>query len=423
MKKFFFYLMSVAIIGLSMSACTKQTPDPEPEPEPTPPKVKQESLSVTPVGQTDLTLALTVSKDWTDSTWTIAAEETYDWIDVTPKTGKGNATLTFNVTANKADKERLAAFNVTAGKFKTYEILISQAKMEYNVNTTDLEFLKAVVEGKMLGESTPVIDNWYQVDAGAFPGINMIDKDGKLYIEKLDGAPLTDLPAKMHLPELTHIYVTDAVGLNGKRLPTDWDTPKLVFINLKNNKLTGPIPKGLAASPALVEMYCDGCDFFGALPHDWASKTLKVVILANYGTPKEVGEPEKTTDNPGLGYLIPATLDVVLNNYDATGNLDNSPMFWHDKTQFKIGGIKEHNWIGFEKGWGQIRYEKYDSAAVAGDLTTWSDHRLLYDDWAWYFSNVGYPDRNGGVPRIMKEWNQADADAYTAQCEAAAKGN
>ena len=233
MKKFFFYLMSVAIIGLSMSACTKQTPDPEPEP--TPPKVKQESLSATPVGQTDLTLALTVAKDWTDSTWTIAAEETYDWIDVTPKTGKGNATLTFNVTANKADKERLAAFNVTAGKFKTYEILISQAKMEYNVNATDLEFLKAVVEGKMLGESTPVIDNWYQVDAGAFPGINMIDKDGKLYIEKLDGAPLTDLPAKMHLPELTHIFVTDAVGLNGKRLPTDWDTPKLVFINLKNH--------------------------------------------------------------------------------------------------------------------------------------------------------------------------------------------
>jgi hypothetical protein len=421
MKKSSFSLLAVAMFCMCMSACEKQNPEPKPQQKA--PEVKQEYLNANPEGQADLTYAVSIVKDWTDSTWSIAAEEKYDWIEVSPKNAKGNATVTFTVTANQTDKERSAIFDVTAGEYKTCEIMISQAKMESNVSEDDLDFLKAIVEGKMLGESTPSIDNWYEVDPGAFPGINMVDKDGKLYIEKLDGAPLTDFPVKMHLSELTDIMVTDDVALVGKRLPVDWDTPKLVFIDLKNDKLTGPVPDGLAASPALVEIYCDGCNFFGALPHDWSSKTLKVVLFANYGTPKDAADPTITEDNPGLGYIIPASLDVLLNNYDASGNLDNSPMHWHDKTQFKIGGVKEQTWLGFEKGWGQVRYEKYDADAVSGDLATWSDHRLLYDDWAWYFSNIGYPERAGGVPKVMLEWDQTAADAYTAKCEAAAKSN
>jgi hypothetical protein len=419
MKKLFFTLMAVAAFGVCFSACKKE-PAPEPEPEPTAPKLVSEYLTSTPEGQTDLTYIVKVAKDWYDSTWTIAGEETYDWISVSPNGAKGNGTVTFTVSSNQTDKERSAIFDVKEHGFKAIEIMISQPKMESNVADNDLQFLKAVVEGKLLGESTPTIDNWYSVDAGAFPGINLIDKDGKLYVEKIDGAPLNGFPSVMHLSECTDIYVTDQAGLAGKRLPTDWDTPKVAFIDLKNDHLTGPIPAGLAADPSLVELYCDGNNFFGALPHNWASKTLKVIILANYGTPKDSTSLGITEDNPGLGYLVPASLDVILNNYDASGNLDNNPMHWHDKTQFKLGGVKELHWLGFEKGWGQVRYEKYDAAAVKGDTATWSDHRLLLDDWAWYFSNSGYTDRCPAIPWKMLDWDQTAADAYTAKCEAAA---
>jgi hypothetical protein len=87
----------------------------------------------------------------------------------------------------------------------------------------------------------------------------------------------------------------------------------------------------------------------------------------------------------------------------------------------KLGGAFTLQYVGFEKGWGQARYEKYDENAVVGDTSVWSDKRLLVgngDDnsWAWYFSNMGYEGEiyQEDIPRVMLDWNQDDADAFTA---------
>lgn len=413
------FLSTLAIFAMLFTACDKPVDPPATDPEPEAPEVIDEFLTANPEGETGLEFSIVA-----EEAWTVEGEETYSWISVSPASGTGSGKLTFVIEANETDAERSAIYAVTEGEFQTYEIMITQAKKESNVNDDDLAFLKAIVEGNMLGEETPTVGNWYTVEA-TFPGITLEDKDGKLFITRIDGAPFTDLPTVMKLPEVTHINIGDNVALTGKFLPTEWDTPKAVFIRLAKSKVTGTIPAGLAASPVLVELYCDGCDLYGALPHDWASKTLKVVILANYSAPADTIEPATTEDNTGLGYMVPASLDVVLNHYNDAGELDNNPMYWHDKTQFKLGGVKERNWVGFENGWGQARYEKYDSTAVAGDKTTWSDYRLLVGDvaggdgWAHYFSNVGYPGRLGGVPAQMMTWNQTDADAYTAKCKEA----
>lgn len=261
------------------------------------------------------------------------------------------------------------------------------------------------VEGNMLGDQTPTITNWKAVPADAFPGITLEvpegSSDGLMCVTRIYNPPFTDLPTTLDLPELTWFDLEDHRGtedptarpLYGKKLPTTWNTPKLTYINTAFASLTGTIPQGLAESPVLNQIYIDGCDYYGALPHDWASTTLEVFI-ANQGNEK-------------LGYMVPAQLDVILNQYDGGGNLINQ---CNDRTQFKLmnGG---NNFIGFEEGWGQERYEKYDNDAEVGNLTVWSDHRLLQDDWAWYFSDIA------SVPKEMKVWNQADADAYTASCE------
>jgi hypothetical protein len=250
--------------------------------------------------------------------------------------------------------------------------------------------------GNLLGSDTPSIDDWKNVPEDAFPGITLAIPSGsgssQLYVTKIDGAPLTGFPDEVNLPELTLVSLRDQTGLSGKMLPAGagWNTPKCSYLSLAFTGMTGPVPQGIANIPVLNQLYIDGCDFYGALPHIWASENIQIVI-ANNG-------------NTRLGYLLPARLDVTLNFYDGSGNLINE---CNDKTQMKFAG---NNWTGFEKGWGQDRYEKYDGNAVAGDKTIWSEHRLLLDDWAWYFSDLGM------IPATLSDWNQQDADAYTAMC-------
>lgn len=413
---------SAALVAISCAKTPEAEKEPEtpPEPEKPRPELVNAEITIAPDGEKK-TYSLVAAKDWYTKEWRIELEdEEQTWLSVNPVKGEGDAEIELYADANESGKARSISLYVKIGDYDAVEIFVSQAKKESNVNETDLEFLKAVVEGKMLGDSTPEVADWYNVDPGAFPGIGLADKDGKYFITGFDGASFTDFPEKMVLPELTIINLRGQAGLNGKRLPKEWDTPKLVKINLSVCGLVGPIPDGLAASPILAEIYMDQNKLFGALPHNWASKVLEVVLLANVNN---VGAsatlPKGTDDNAKLGYMVPASLDVVMLRDRKAQS---------DYTQFKLGGATECTYIGFEKGWGQARYEKYDPEAKTGDTSVWSDFRLLcgstaegfeaaLDSWVWYFSNVGYPGMGETVPHKMLEWNQADADAYTAKCE------
>lgn len=425
MKKIFrLAVLAFTTAALAAVSCAKESepnkePETPPEPEKPRPVLVNAEVTIAPDGETK-TYSLVAAEDWYTQEWRIEEGEEQTWLSVNPTSGTGDAEISLYAEGNESGKARSVSLYVKIGDYDAVEIFVSQAKKESNVNESDLEFLKAVVEGNMLGEATPEVTDWYNVDPGAFPGIGMTDKDGKFYVTGFDGAAFANFPEKMVLPELTIINMREQKGLEGKRLPKEWDTPKLVKINLSVCGLVGPIPAGLAASPLLAEIYMDQNKLFGALPHNWASKSLEVVLLANVNNVSASATlPKGTEDNAKLGYLVPASLDVIFNQDRKSQG---------DKTQMKLGGATECTYLGFEKGWGQARYEKYDPEAKKGDTSVWSDFRLLcgstaegfdadLDSWAWYFSNMGHPGMGVTIPREMLDWDQAAADAYTAKCE------
>ncbi len=291
----------------------------------------------------------------------------------------------------------------SSGKFvNTMVVEVSEpVKVETNFGEKTYEFLKAVVDGKMLGDATPEIEDWSAVTA-EFPGITMAEVEGKLEITYISGAPFTALPNTINLPELASVELRGCAGLKGKTMPTVWNTPKLQYFCIAACEMTGTFPASFAENtPELHTLFMDGNNFAGAWPHNWASGvnggTGKLeCVIADGG-------------NEGMGYMVPATLDVKLNNY-VDGNLSNPS---RDKTQIKLGGAEASpaKYVGFEKGWGQERYVKYAEGA-ADDKATWHDKRGLAgnpDEWAYYFTNLP-----GTIPQVMLDWDQAAADAFTA---------
>ncbi len=290
-----------------------------------------------------------------------------------------------------------------------------------------LAFLQAIVDGNMLGDQTPTITDWTDLSQVYFPAISMEIINNKLEICRIgDGeSNFTDLPDVINLPELTVISIANNTKLAGKELPKEWNTPKLEYCQLALCNLTGTIPDGLASTtPNMHTLFLNGNKFYGALPHYWASGVnggsgkLECVILANVNNKNLSAELPivATNESPGLGYMVPAMLDVKLNKW-----INDDPSQGHenpsrDKTQIKLGGVFEQNYIGFEKGWGQERYVKY-GGGMPSDTATWNDHRLLIDEWAWYFSNMGYTDRCMPIPHVMLDWDQAAAEAYTAEAK------
>ncbi len=434
----FKFWAAIACSVFAFAACSEK-PDEnnEPvEPEIIVPDMEEVLETIDPTGTEPLTLTLEIEEG---IEWVIEGDDDYDWIEPDEWEGTGEYDMTFTAGPNNSGKERSATY-VVYGTYADkaeplYEIFISQAQNALPFGEGDYAFLKEVVDGQMLGEATPIIADWYNFDPAVMEGtgIGLVNKDGKYYIESLYYSPFVDWPEVTDLTECTIIRIGGAERadkLAGVEISKEWNTPKLTLIMASHTKWTGVIPDGLAASPALAEIYFDGCDFYGALPHNWVSKGLEVVLFAGSSTHACADGAHATTENAGLGYMVPASLDVVLNeNRKAQG----------DRTQMKLGGICDGHWIGFEKGWGQERYEKYNPGAEKGNTAVWDDTRLLIGDpnlkytftkkdgtqeeqdsaWAYYFTNLGHSDKKANIPYVMLEWNQADADAYTAQAKAA----
>ena len=425
-----FGVMSVAI--LMAFACGKQdkpkdkTDDDTKKDEVIVPDKQEVTLQVGPEGSTTLTTDVEAYADWT-----VSPDENYKWISVSPESGsKGKTTLTFAVAANDAEgaKERTATFAVFQGEACIYDIAVVQASPEGKVHEGDLEFLQAIVAGKLLGEDTPNITDWVTApdeELTAFQGITFDYDEGKITVVAIgEDAPFVAFPEELNLPNVARIRQNNNSKLKGTLFPKVWNTPKLRHIALSHTKMTGSIPQGFADSPVLAEVYFDDTDFYGALPHVWASKVIEVMLLGSTNNTTFKGENpyDGDTECPYLGYIVPASLDVVLNTERVAQG---------DRTQMKVGGVKEGHWLGFEKGWGQARYELFDPDAVKGDKTVWSDWRLLIgkivdgDDtntWASGFSNMGYAAESGYktyIPKEMLDWDQSVADAFSAAAKAA----
>ena len=439
MKKIFNYLMAVAALSMAMVAC--QDPQEEPEKvDPQYPSIEliEESIEANPTGD-EVEFDIEA-----EGAWKIEAADEYDWITVTPESGEGNATLLFVVEGNETDKDRIAEFDVketlvatnadlvdngeaTEKEVKTYSILVNQVKKESNIVDHALAFLKEIVEGNMMGESTPVVDNWYVVDE-SFPGITFEGVDGgKMDIVRIDGVPFTDLPKVMNLPMLNHFAINNNQNLAGKVLPAEWNTPELVYCNFAACGLTGTIPAGFAeTTPKMHTAFINTNYFYGAWPHTWAagvnggSGILECFISANINNKGATAELPQFQDggaeNDGMGYMVPATLDVKLNKWTNDDPSQGHANPSRDLTQMKLGGVFTQQYVGFEKGWGQERYVKYGEG-TADDKATWNIHRLLVDEWAWYFSNMGHTDLCMPIPTVMMDWDQAAADAYTAEAK------
>ena len=433
--KLIFKWLGVAAMAMALFACAQKpeeptvidhgkdnpSKDPGSSTEVTVPDKQEVNLTVGPMGSEELTTKIEAYADWT-----VSPEEDYNWVSVTPASGsKGKNELKFVVLPNDKSKEREACFLVYQGKDLIYEIYVVQSKPEANVLEGDLAFLKAVVDGKLLGDATPEIKDWFVLsdeDISAFTGITFETFDGKWSIVQIgESAQFTAFPAELKLVNLERLRQNGNALLAGTEIPQVWSTPKLRHIALSHTKMTGAIPQGLADSPLLAEIYFDDTDFYGALPHVWASKVLEVALIGSIPNGTFTGEDPYEDDHecPYLGYIVPASLDVILNSQRTAQG---------DCTQMKLGGVREGHWLGFEKGWGQVRYEMFDPEAVAGNTEVWSIWRLLVgsadkdpDVWAHYYSNMGYNDENMRtyIPRKMLDWDQSVADAFTAAAKAA----
>ena len=268
-------------------------------------------------------------------------------------------------------------------------------------------FLKAIVDGSLLGDQTPAVDDWKHLDE-TFPGITIAEVNGKLEVTYISGAPFTALPNTIDLPELVEFKINGNKAFEGKNLPTVWNLPKAEVVNISECGFVGAIPASFAENtPAMHSLFMNHNNFAGAWPHNWASGvnggTGKLECLISVNTPYEFDS------NKGMGYMVPATLDVKLNNY--VDGVASNPS--RDLTQIKIAGadVEPAQYVGFEKGWGQERYVTY-AGGSASDKTTWHEKRTLGgnpDVWAWYFSNLP-----GKIPTVMLDWDQAAADAFTA---------
>ena len=426
--KLFAILAMVAVLPLS---CKKPATEPDgpdgPDGPDKPTPIETQAASVTlPSGGGDATLEITTTGDWT-----LEKDENYKWLTVTPESGaEGTATLTFSADMNDTGRERSGMFYVMQGDQTAYEILVSQPKNVIPLGEGDYAFLKQIVDNKYLGDSTPVVADWYAFTGEEFSGtgIELVNIDGVWYVCSISIDPLaisiTGFPNTLQLPELEYFRIWDGsygATLKGVEIPQDWKTPKLEYLCLSHTKMTGTIPQGLADSPSLAVMFLDDTDFYGALPHIWASKVLEIVMIGstNNGSFKGDDPYDGDTECPYLGYMIPESLDVI--------NITEIA-YQNDQTQFKVGGIKEGHWLGFEKGWGQRRYESFDPEAVAGDKNVWSNYRLLIGNpdidpdnvWLWYVSNLGFtPVENykTHVPFELLDWDQTVADAFTAEAK------
>lgn len=274
----------------------------------------------------------------------------------------------------------------------------------------DQAFLQALIDGNLIENAPASFD---PEDPQGFSGFSYVNKSDYKYISKIDGAPLLGFPKKMHLKFLNTLKISRGrTALTGP-LPEDWSTPNLEEINMCFTGLKGTIPEGFANQPKLASCFMDGNDFYGALPHIWNVPKLEILIL------------NQNQHKPNIGYLVPASLDILFNSEKS---------FQGDKTQLKLGGHIDNgafngygDFEGYEVGWGQRRWSVVDAAAAAGNEAVWNDARLFGSDtytvngvesegWPWYFTNFS---KYSTVPKVMKVWNQADADAYTASCIAA----
>lgn len=426
MKKLFYYLFAFATLSMGAIGCSEDGKVDE-NAKPTYPTIStiEEIFTLNPDGKAEDAVSYNIEAE---GTWIIEAAEEYDWITITPTSGEGNATLTIAATENSTGKERSAEFIVKesfmptnanklgdaaeAKDITTYSLFVTQGKQESNLGEGTYEFIRAIVDNKLLGANTPEVDNWYNVDE-SFTGITMENVEGKLHIVQLSGNHFTGLPETMNLPEL------ESISMRGAQLdchlPKEWNTPRLTYLNMAVCKLRGPIPDGLASTtPRLVQVFLDQNNLYGALPHDWAAgiNTLEVVILNNHSN-KDVGTKYyDSKDNSALGYLVPKSLDVRMNNIDEDGNNLNGSDGSHqqgDYTQLKLGGVFEGNFMGYEAGWGQHRAE---AAGEMVDEYTWSLWRVLWDS-PFGHSNMGYDNKMQAIPTLMVTWDEAAAKAWT----------
>lgn len=388
-----------------------------------------ETLVAPPAGDT---LAFDVDLD---GDWKIVPVGSSEWVSVKVSSGAGSTETAFIVKVNETGEERSMAFSVMTGEEESFRLLIRQSPMVMPLNPGELEFLKWLVDNEAYGENTPEVKSWFIFDPKDFPCINFdVDSEGKYYITDIDmrasednaGMLFNSFPPEIRLQQITSIYINyTAMGtgmadvncpLKGSEFPSVWDCPKLERVHLECVGMVGVIPQSFADLPSLRGFFVRSCDLYGALPQKWASDKFESVVIGFNGS----------ADCPNLGYMVPAQLDIILNSDKPNDGFHN------DRNEYKLGGYRE-NWVGYEEGWGQERYERFDSSARKGNMTEWSSYRIVskgteeenavggirnplgtsdvkfIDSWESYYTNVY------GINREMVKWNQAEAEAYTAE--------
>lgn len=373
--------------------------------------------------------------------WTLHAKEEYDWVSPNKWESEWEnpfrENITFTALKNTTGLTRTAYYYVVDVD-GTYlcDIKITQAGAPAKMNPSDYEFLYTMIKDGHItyddgspfrthGNLIPGTEAFANCDFDGWlgdSGITVQNVDGVYYITDMKHPNVNEVtppgedasvkkkvvinsfPEKMHLPKLKRFHY-DGFKMPGVTLPQDWYTPELEKFNVQWSYVGGEIPAGLAATPKLKYIKAYNCDFYGALPHNWESDQLICVDFA---------------ENTDLGYMVPASLDVVTPENFVALDYINAPTF-------RLAAWQYAKWVGFEEGWGQAR--------CAEDQTNpkeWYDNRRVNDALKYVDEADGNKVKvnvngsillwsdtyniDGHLPHVMNEWNQVEADAYTEQC-------
>ena len=312
--------------------------------------------------------------------WTIESVIEQDWCEPSQLSGTGTKDIVLTVgNYTNEESDRFAQFKVVRDGSTPYLVTVTQTKLDVPMNAADEATLRDIYESTQGAKWEAKV--WDLNDIKNLPGVDYIQKNGLRYVSKIDlsGCGLKgSLPARIDLPMVTTLYFNSNSELTGS-IPTTWNTPALLDLNLAWCAFTGKIPQGLANISSLTKLLIDHNQLSGAFPHIWNVPNLAEL---------------NTGDNANLGYLHPKSLGHVANWTSATCKL-----------------------IGFEIGFGQARYDAAVQAGeisgTIGDETKWDSKRFpTAGNTAWQAWNGNGQWIGWGLDREYREWIDEEAENF-----------
>lgn len=238
-------IISFLSITFSLLACQGQGTDPSEPPVNTAISVSERTLVLPPETGSTVSVDITTGGDWTVSG---LSEGVKDWLDVTPKEGHGNATVSFiSNDFNPYDEERMAVIAFLSGEASAPVVVRQSYDPDRSISLSDevLEFDGAAGQQKTItlnttkpwtvDDYTEEVSSWVKLSASSGETGGVITVTTPVLYEELNprSATITFRIDRIHSASLT---ISQACGIE-----LSLDKTQLDFNSEGSQALTLPV--------------------------------------------------------------------------------------------------------------------------------------------------------------------------------------